>query len=99
MRRMAARIREGSGTFTVRLYDGREFTLRPYTPDEHCYALQPAAGETISLPPFLLERCAVAPAISAIDLADMTGAELSELYEICLHESVFRRAARGFTEP
>ena len=98
MRGVAAKIREGGGTFTVRLYDGREFTLRPYTPDEYHYALQAAAGETIYLPPFLLESCAVGPAISAIDLADMTGAEVTELQEICVQESALRRAARGFTE-
>ena len=50
------------------------------------------------LPPFLLEGCAVGSPITAIDLADMTGAELTELHEICVQESAFRRAARGLTD-
>jgi hypothetical protein len=95
---MAAKIRDGGGTFTIRLNDGREFTLRRYGPEEHYYALQAAAAEMVYLPLFLLEGCAVGPAISAIDLADMTGTEVTELHEICVLESLFRRAARGLTE-
>ena len=34
----------------------------------------------------------------AVDLSDMTGAELTELHEICVQESAVRRAARGLTE-
>ncbi len=95
---MAVKIREARGTFTIRLDDGREFTLRRYAAEEHYFALQAAAGEAIYLPPFLLESCAVGPAITAVDLADLTGAELTELHEICVQESNVRRAARGLTE-
>jgi hypothetical protein len=94
---MAVKIRDAAETFTIRLYDGREFTLRRYTPEEQSHALQAAAAETIVLPPFLLESCAVGPAITALDLADMTGAEVAEIHELCVEESLFRRAARGLS--
>ena len=95
---MAVKIGETAQTFTIRLYDGREFTLRRYTSDEHSYALQAAAGETIYLPSFLLESCAVGPALTALDLADMTGMEVTEIHELCVAESFSRRAARGLPE-
>jgi len=79
------------------LDDHREFTLRRYNAEEHCHALRTAAGETVSLSPSLLESCAVSIAITALDLADMTGAEVAEIHDLCIEESLFRRAARGLT--
>jgi hypothetical protein len=95
--RLAVKIRETAEAFTIRLYDGREFALRRYTAEEHSHALQAAAAETIVLPPFLLESCAVGPVITALDLADMTGAEVAEIHDLCVEESLFRRAARGLS--
>ena len=92
---MAVKIGENAQTFTIRLYDGREFTLRRYTADEQSYALQAAAGETIYLPFVLLEGCAVGPAITSLDLADMTGMEVTEIHDLCVEESLSRRVARG----
>jgi hypothetical protein len=94
---MAVKIRETEQTFTIRLYDGREFTLRRYTSEEHSHARQAAAGETIYLPSFLLESCAVGPAITALDLADMTGMEVTEIHDLCVTESLSRRLARGLS--
>ena len=94
---MAVKIGETAQTFAIRLYDGREFTLRRYTSDEHSHALQAAAGEIIHLPSFLLEGCAVGPAITALDLADMTGMEVTEIHDLCVAESLSRRVARGLS--
>jgi hypothetical protein len=92
---MAVKIGETAQTFTIRLYDGREFTLRRYTADEQSHALQAAAGETIYLPSVLLEGCAVGAAITSLDLADMTGMEVTEIHDLCVEESFSRRVARG----
>ena len=94
---MAVKIRETEQTFTIRLYDGREFTLRRYTSEEHSHARQAGAGETIYLPPFLLEACAVGPAITTLDLADMTGMEVTEIHDLCVAESLSCRVMRGLS--
>jgi L-fucose isomerase-like protein len=65
---MAVKIREivetrlGPGTFTVRLNDGREFTMRNAKIDD-CVDAMNAAREGY-LPSDLFEKCAVGPAIT-----------------------------------
>jgi hypothetical protein len=91
---MAVKIGESAQTFTIRLYDGREFPSAIHC-REQSHALQAAAGETIYLPFVLLEGCAVGPAITSLDLADMTGMEVTEIHDLCVEESLSRRVARG----
>jgi hypothetical protein len=80
---LATKISQDAGTFTVRLNDGREFTLRPFSIEEYSEAQRLKEGsEILYVPTHLLEKCAVGPSITATDLGDMTGEEMAELYEI-----------------
>jgi hypothetical protein len=94
---VATKIRQDADTFTVKVNDGREFTLRLFSIEEYSEAQRLKEGsEFLHLPTHLLEKCAVGPAITATDLADMTGEEMAELCEIVVDESITARAANGF---
>jgi hypothetical protein len=88
---MAVKIREtvetrlGPATFTVRLNDGREFTMRSPKVDD-CVDAMHAAREGY-LPGELFEKCAVGPAITAGDLAGLTSEEFGELWDLVSSEA------------
>ena len=83
---MAVKIREtietrlAPSTFTVRLNDGREFTMRSPKVDD-CVDSMNAAREGY-LPTELFEKCAVGPAITSGDLAGLTSEEFGELWDV-----------------
>ena len=88
---MAVKLREtvesrlGPSTFTVRLNDGREFTMRSAKIDD-CVDAMNAAREGY-LPSDLFERCAVGPAITSGDLAGLTTEEFGELWDVVCGEA------------
>jgi hypothetical protein len=88
---VALKIREtvetrlGPCTFTVRLNDGREFTMRSAKIDD-CVDAMNAAREGY-LPSDLFEKCAVGPAITSGDLAGLTSEEFGELWDLVSGEA------------
>ena len=88
---MAVKIREtvetrmGPSKFTVRLNDGREFTMWSAKIDD-CVDAMNAAREGY-LPSELFEKCAVGPAITSGDLAGLTSEEFGELWDVVCREA------------